>query len=335
VHAGLVWLGPADVEELLDVPAAVESQRQAFTALADGSGQLAPRLLLPNEADGSVAFCYAARVSATTGPVAKFGSVNPGNKARGLPSVSALVVVLDPDTGRPRAVLDGEAVTTARTAAASALAAEVLGRDGPRELAVLGCGTQGRAHVRALVAAADVVRVRMYGPTAGTCGDTAAALRAELGVPVLPCATAEEAVSGADVVVTATTSTTPVLAAGWLRPGTTVISVGAFAPDRCEVGDDVVAAADLVVADHAGTALAQSGQLVRAVASGVLDPSRVAGLGDVLIGRAAGRRSADDIVLYTSVGLGIQDAAVAALLLDLAAAQGRGVPVGADQAGGR
>jgi ornithine cyclodeaminase/alanine dehydrogenase-like protein (mu-crystallin family) len=333
VHTGLIWLGAADVEELLDVTAAVESQRQAFIALADGSGQLAARLLLPNEADGSVAFCYAARVSPTTGPVAKFGSVNPRNKSRGLASVSALVVMLDAETGQPRGVLDGESVTTARTSAASALAAEVLGRKGPRELAVLGCGTQGRAHVRALVATGNVVRVRMYGPTQSTCHETSAALEAELGVPVQPSATAAGAVEGADLVVTATTSAVPVLQAEWLRPGTTVISIGSFAPDRCEVGDDVLAAANVVVVDHAETALAQSGQLVRAVASGTIAPDDVAGLGDVLIGRAAGRQSEEDIVLYTSVGLGIQDAAVATLLLQRAVAQSRGVPIGADHGG--
>jgi ornithine cyclodeaminase/alanine dehydrogenase-like protein (mu-crystallin family) len=333
VQTGPIWLGAADVEELLDVTAAVESQRQAFVALADGSGQLAARLLLPNDADGSVAFCYAARVSPTTGPVAKFGSVNPGNKSRGMPSVSALVVVLDPETGQPRGVLDGEAVTTARTSAASALAAEVLGRKGPRELAVLGCGTQGRAHVRALVATGNVLRVRMYGPTQSTCREMSAALEEELDVPVQASATAEGAVEGADLVVTATTSTVPVLQAQWLRPGATVLSIGSFAPDRSEVGDDVVAAAGLVVVDHAETALTQSGQLAHAVASGTLAPDGVEGLGDVIIGRAAGRQREDDIVLYTSVGLGIQDAAVATLLLQRAVAQGRGVPIGADRPG--
>jgi ornithine cyclodeaminase len=335
MHAGPIWLGPEDLEELLELRAVIESQRRAFGALADGSGQLAPRLLLPNERDGSVAFCYASRLSHATGPVAKFGSVNPGNRNLGLPSVSAVVVVLDPVTGQPRAFLDGEAVTTARTSAASALAAKLLSRPGRVEVAVLGCGVQGRAHARALAATLPVSAIRMWSPSEASRRSATTTLEEELGLPVRPSDDARGAVDGADVVVTATTSAEPVLEATWVLPGTTVLSVGSFAPDRREVGDDLVRAAATIVVDHPETAAQQAGPIVRALEHALIAPSDLVGLGDIVNGTAPGRYSDEDIVFYNSVGLGIQDAAAAWLALDRAAARGRGTAVGGTATGGQ
>jgi ornithine cyclodeaminase/alanine dehydrogenase-like protein (mu-crystallin family) len=328
MHAGPIWLGAEDLEELFELREVIESQRRAFAALADGSAQLAPRLLLPNPADGSVAFCYTSRLSEATGPVAKFGSVNPRNRDLGLPSVSAVVLVLDPVTGQPRAFLDGEAITTARTSAASALAAQLLNRSGPAELAILGCGVQGKAHARSLAATLPVTAVRMWSPSNDSRRTATTTLEIELGLPVRPADDPRSAIEGADIVVTATTSTHPVLDAAWVHPGTTVLSVGSFAPDRNEVGDDLVRAATTIVVDHPATAQLQAGPIVGALRRGIIEPHDLVGLGEVVNATTAGRRSAEDIVFYNSVGLGIQDAAAAWLALDRAVARGCGVPVG-------
>lgn len=312
------WFGPEEIDVLLDAAAVVESQRQAFVALEDGSGQLAERLLLPNAADQSTAFCYAARLSPETGPVCKFGSVNPANADAGLPSVSATVLVLDPVTGRPRALMDGEALTTARTAAASALAARSLAVPSASTLAVLGAGVQAAAHVRALAGVLPLEVVRLHSRSPDRAASTADRLAEETGLQVRAVDSARKAVEGAAVVVTATTSRTPVLEASWLAPGCLVVTVGSFAPDRVEVGEDVVRRSDVLVVDHVPTAAAQSGALVNALAGGALRVDELAGLGAVLLGASPGRRSAEDVVLYTSVGLGIQDAAVAWLVLQAA-----------------
>ena len=315
------WYGQAEIEEALDPVELLESQRRAFVALEDGTGQLAERLLLPNPADGSTAFCYAARLSPSTGPVCKFGSVNPANSATGLPSVSATVLVLDPMTGRPVAVLDGEPLTTARTSAASVLAAGELARAGSDSLAVLGSGVQAAAHVRAMVPALGLRRVLLWGRTPSRARALAEELTAELDVDVRVAPTPRAAVQAASVVVTATTSAEPVLEAGWLASGATVITVGSFAPDRCEVGPDVLRAADVVVADHPPIALAQSGALLRAADAEAMHAGDVQSLGAVLLGRASGRRSDEDVVVYVSVGLGIQDAAAAWLVVDRSTVQ--------------
>jgi ornithine cyclodeaminase/alanine dehydrogenase-like protein (mu-crystallin family) len=323
---GLLFLSREEVERLLDLKAVVQSQRAAFAALAGGTADLAPRLLLPG-ADGSVAFCYASRLSPETGPVAKFGSVNPGNHRFGLPSVSATVLVLDPVTGLPRALIDGEALTTARTAAASALAAQELSRPGSTRLAVLGSGTQGRAHARVLTEHLGLSDVRMWSPSPENREGAAAALSDELGITVTAPATAENAVADADIVVTCTTSREPVLRADWLVPGTTVLGVGSFAPDRREVDDDLLQRAASVVVDHGETAVKQAGPVVHALECGVLRADELIDLGDVVLGRVAPRTTDTDIVFYNSVGVGVQDAAVAWLVLERADAEAAGARI--------
>jgi ornithine cyclodeaminase len=320
-------LSRQEIDDLLNLESVIESQRAAFISLASGTAQLAPRVLLSNSDDGSVAFCYAARLSPDTGPVCKFGSVNPANPSAGLPSVSALVVVLDTRTGQPRALLDGEAITTARTPAASVVAARALAHSGVHVVSVLGCGTQGRAHARALARSLPVSEVRMWSPFPDERERVAAELTTELEVKVLAVDTAFDAAAGASIIVTATTSSEPVLRAEWIEPGTTILGVGSFAPQRREVGDDLIRRADAVVVDHLDTALVQAGPIVHAVSSGALIPEHIASLGEVLTGARQGRTSDNDVIFYNSVGLGIQDAAAAWLALDRAAARCLGTKI--------
>lgn len=323
----ILVLNRQEIGTLLDLESVVESQRSAFIGLAAGTARLAPRVLLANPSDGSVAFCYTARLSAETGPVCKFGSVNPANQIAGTPSVSALVLVLDAHTGRPRAMLDGEAITTARTPAASVVAALALARPGSHIVSVLGCGTQGKAHARALAQSLPVTEVRMWSPVRDERERVAAELAVELETKVLASGTAFDAADGASIVVTATTSSEPVLQADWIEAGTTVLGVGSFAPDRREVGDDFIRRADAVVVDHLDTALAQAGPIVHAVSSGALTAQQIVSLGEVLTCSRPGRTSDSDVIFYNSVGLGIQDAAAAWLVLDRAAARGLGTRI--------
>ncbi|MEU8124793.1 ornithine cyclodeaminase family protein [Spirillospora sp. NPDC049024] len=322
--AGVLLLSAADVRAVFDLPAAIASQREAFGALGRGEARLAPRVLLDGPG-GEVAFSYVSRLPGA-GAVAKFGSVTPGNAARGLPTVAALVTVQDPVDGRPVAIIEGESVTTLRTSAASAVAADHLAVRGASRLAVVGCGVQGRAHVRAMAAVRPIREVAMACRHPETCA-AASELARELELPVEPAASARAAVRGAQIVVTATTSAEPVVLGAWLEPGCTVVSVGSFAPDREEVDGEVLARAASVVVDDVTTALEHAGPVVAAVRAGSLDPARVRPLGPVVAGLAAGRGSDDEIVFYNSVGLGVQDAAAAAVIVERARAAGAGTPV--------
>ncbi|PZF84734.1 ornithine cyclodeaminase family protein [Jiangella anatolica] len=321
--ADVMVLSAADVAALFDPATAVESQRVAFEALGKGVAVQPDKLMLPGAGDGAVAFCYAARLSPQDGPVSKFGSVTPANAAAGLPTIAAVVVVLDGGTGLPAAIMDGTVITTRRTAAASAVAVDALARADAAELAVVGCGVQGHEHVRMLARTRPLRAVRIWGRSESRREAAARTLAAETGLPVRACATAREAVDGADVVVLCTLSAEPLVRLDWLAPGATVVSVGSIAPGRCEVGADVVAAARVVVDDPA-TAAAHAGPIVAGLRAGTLARDRLTGLGDVLVGNAAGRSAPDELVFYNSTGLGVQDAAAATAVLERARRAGRG-----------
>ncbi|MDH6515337.1 alanine dehydrogenase [Streptomyces sp. SAI-135] len=307
----VLFLSGEQVTRLLDADTAIASQRAAFTALGAGTADLPAKIMHPSRFDDSVVFAYVSRLSADSGAVAKFGSVNPGNAAAGLPTIHAVVTVLDPVTGRLAAVLDGAAVTTARTAAASAVAVDALATPDSTDLAVLGSGTQALAHVRAIARVRDLKSVRLWSPTPHHRARAAGTL-ADLGLPVEAAGSAEEAVTGASLVAACTLSTTPVVRGEWLAPGCTVVSVGSFEPTRREVDAEVLRRAVLsgaVVVDDPATAAEHAGPVVDALRTGLL--TDLVGLGDVLTGRAAARTAPGGIVYYNSVGLGIQDAAAA------------------------
>ncbi|MEO7132491.1 MAG: ornithine cyclodeaminase family protein, partial [Dermatophilaceae bacterium] len=322
----LLTLSAQDVHLVLDEPTALESQRQAFRALGLGHAQQPARILMEGP-DNSSTFCYAARVDADSGAVCKFGSVMPGNVSRGLPSISAVIVVLDPETGSPAALVDGTSVTTIRTSAASAVAAENLAQPGSSVLAVIGCGVQAEAHIRLMRHVLPLREVRVFGRDREGAAHLATRLREELDLDVRATQTAAEAISGAQVVVTVTSSRTPVFDHSDLEPGATVISVGSYAAERCEVPRETVVAAESVVVDHRDVASEHAGPIVQAIAEGALDLDDVLELGEVMLGRHPVRRTRTGIVYYNSVGVGVQDAAAATLLVARARELGLGQTV--------
>lgn len=322
----LLVLTDADVAAVLDPPSALNSQREAFAALGHGSAEQPARLLLPGQ-DDAMAFCYAARVGPQTPAVSKVGAVHPGNSERGLPAVHALVTVLDATTGAPAAVISGEALTTLRTAAASALAADHLSAPDAGDLALVGAGVQARAHLQALAEVRTLRRLRVFTRTRAA-GEKLAqwwSHQAPDGPPLEVASSVSEAVRDADLVALCTTSSQPVVDNAALSPGTFVVTVGSFRPDHAEVPQETMETARVVV-DHRDTGLAQCGSVVNALAAGVLEPDRVETLGDIV---ASQERHHDDerVTVYGSVGLGVQDAAAAAVVLDRARVAGRGQAV--------
>jgi ornithine cyclodeaminase/alanine dehydrogenase-like protein (mu-crystallin family) len=320
-------LSSTDVSELFSVDVAIASQRRAFDHLGRGIAVLPPRLLAEGQ-EGSTAFCYAARLEVDGPAVSKFGSVNPANAGRGLPTVAALITVLDANTGRPVAIMDGTSVTTLRTSAASAVAVEMLASPQSDSLAVLGAGVQAEAHVAAISRVLGLDSVKVWSPKRhhrdSLVSRLAWAGATETGMTVVSTSTPEEAVRGAGVVVCCTTSHEPVLDADWLRPGATVISIGSYAPDRHEVPQTLVAMAGSVVVDDVDASIEQAGPIVAGVASGILSGDRLIPLGKVVAGLAAGRKNATDIIYYNSIGIGIQDAAASEAVIDAARRRGFG-----------
>ncbi|MFI6550851.1 ornithine cyclodeaminase family protein [Streptomyces prunicolor] len=314
----VLFLSGDRVRHLLDADAAIASQRAAFTALGDGDADLPGKIMHPSRFDDSVVFAYVSRLSADTGAVAKFGSVNPANARAGLPTIHAVISALDRSTGQLVAVMDGTAVTTLRTAAGSAVAVDTLAAPDADRLAVLGSGTQALAHVRAIARVRDLTSVRLWSPNPRRRAQAAQTLAAQLPFPVEAVDTAKEAVTDASVVAACTLSTTPVVHGAWLAPGCTVVSVGSFEPTRSEVDPEVLRRSAAVVVDDPETAAEHAGPIVDALRDGLLTPEDLIPLGAVLTGRRSARTRPDDIVYYNSVGLGIQDAAAAWAVIDAA-----------------
>jgi ornithine cyclodeaminase/alanine dehydrogenase-like protein (mu-crystallin family) len=236
----------------------------------------------------------------------KLVTLAPGNPPRGLPFIHGAYVLFSADGLVPEALLDGSELTAIRTAAVSALATDRLARRDAARLVVFGAGTQARAHVHALRAVRPIERVGIVGRDPAR----AAALVAELRAEGIDAATAEPgAVAEADLVCTCTTSPTPLFAGGALAPGTHVNAIGAYRADLRELDGTALGRARVVVETRAA-ALAEAGDVVAAVAEGALAADALIELGDVVAG-TAGRETGEEITIFKSVGLALEDLAVA------------------------
>jgi thiomorpholine-carboxylate dehydrogenase len=229
---------------------------------------------------------------------AKLVTFYPGNQ--GIPTHHAVIVLFRPESGEPLAMMDGRLITEMRTAAASAVATQHLARADARVLAILGSGVQAQSHLEALRHVRPLAEVRVWSPR------SAAAFAERHGVTAAP--TPEEAVRGADVVVVATSATTPVLFGRWLSPGTHVNAVGATRPNWRELDDELVTGARVFV-DSREAALRESGDVIAA-------RDVAAEIGEVVASVKPGRRSAEEITLFKSVGVAVEDVATAALVYD-------------------
>jgi alanine dehydrogenase len=317
-------LDKTEVESLLDPDALRAAVGAALADLSAGRASMPTRIAaLVAERDGLLAAmpAYLPSAGALT---TKLVSLFPRNTDR--PTHQAVIVAFDPLTGTPAALMDGEAITAARTAAGSALATDLLARKDAATLAVLGAGVQARAHLRALT------RVRRFREIVIGARDTtkAAALAreiaAETGLPVRAASFAD-AMRVADVVCACTHSADPVVRHEWLRPGAHVNSVGYNTAGR-EVDGETVAAA-LVVIESRAAALAPppggSNDLLWPIRDGLIDAKHIhAELGEVVSGARPGRADGSQLTLYKSVGVAVEDAAAAALVLSLARERGVG-----------
>ncbi len=232
----------------------------------------------------------------------------PGNPARGLDTHQGTVTLFDGTTGVPTAILDASAITAVRTAAVSAVATRTLAREDARVLAILGAGVQGRAHLTALAGVREFEEVRLYSPTEAHARALAAAGNGAARV----ASSAEDAVRGADVVVTATSAREPVLRRDWLAPGAHINAVGASTSSVRELDVETVAAC-VLFCDSRESLRNEAGEYRLALEQGAIPgENHVRGeLGEVLAGSAPGRLDAGELTVFRSLGLAIEDLAAA------------------------
>jgi ornithine cyclodeaminase/alanine dehydrogenase-like protein (mu-crystallin family) len=253
--------------------------------------------------------------------------IMPGNPARGLDAHQGLVTLFDGETGVPTAILDASAITAVRTAAVTAVATGALARPDATTLAVLGAGTQARAHLRALAGVRAFERVWVYAPTPAHAEDVATGAKSATST-VTVAASAQEALRDADVVVTVTSAREPVLRREWLKPGAHLNAVGASSPRNREI-DTATVAASALFCDSRESLRNEAGEFRLAVTEGLIsgDEHIRAELGEVLAGTAAGRRDAGELTMFRSLGLAIEDLAAAQCAVATAMELGIGTEV--------
>jgi alanine dehydrogenase len=318
-------LSMADVRSAVDMPQAIEAMREAFASVSSGDAVVPVRVAL-DSGHGVHLFMPSLLRRAESAGV-KVVSVNPGNARRGLPAVHAVVLLLDPETGRALAVMDGTWLTALRTGAAGGLAADLLARADASIVALFGAGVQARTQLEALRCVRALREVRIVSKTGASAETLAEELGGEPGLRVVRTQDRSAALRGAHVVITATDSATPVFDGGMVEPGTHVTAVGAFTPSMREVDSDLVRRA-LVVVDQREAALAEAGDLIGALRDGAVSDDFIAAeLGEIVAGRHPGRTTDHEITLFKSVGNAAQDVAVAARVLARARERGLGTVV--------
>jgi ornithine cyclodeaminase/alanine dehydrogenase-like protein (mu-crystallin family) len=316
----------ADLEAVLEVEAVIAAVEAAFRQYAAKAIRLLPRQALP--LDGRDVLLLMPCAMPGAGAVGtKTVTVCFGNTARGLPTVMASYLLHDPATGAPLAFMEAGYLTGLRTGAASAVAARRLARPDSRVVACFGAGTQAGFQLRCLKAVLPLARVEVVSRSADTARAFAGQAGRTLGLDVVPARSAREALARADVVVTATTSPTPVLDGRDLRPGTHVDAVGSFQPTTRELDAEAIRRARVFVDTYEG-AWHEAGDVLLAIEEGVVGRAHVAGeLADLVTGAVDGRRTREEITVFKSVGFAAEDAATARLAYDRARATGRGVTV--------
>jgi len=309
----VIFLSEAEVRELLDLDELVDALAAAHRDLSGGDASMPPRIAaMVQERQGLLGVMPAYLPSA--GLACKLVTLFPQNIDRH--THQAVIVVFDPETGTPLAVMDGTYITATRTAAGSALATRLLAREDAEVLALLGTGVQARSHARALPRVRAFSEVRV----AGRDRVRAEALADEIGPHARAVSSYEEAIRGSDVVAATTHATEPIVRREWLSPGVHVNSVG-LNPSGREVDEQTVADALLVVESRESALAPPPAGAPELV--GVSPADVHAELGELVAGTKPRRSSQDEITLYKSVGVAVQDVAAAALVL--AAAKERSV----------
>lgn len=307
----LRFLSAREVAQALPMARAIDAMKAAFRQLSDGEAVAPARLHIEAQEPRGDALFMPSYIPAARRMGLKIVTVYGGNAPLGLPLIQAIVVVLDAATGTPVAILDGTSLTAIRTGAASGAATDLLARPDAAVVAIFGAGPQARTQLEAVCCVRAICEARVCDPDAGRAAAFVAEMATRLGIPVRATQAPGEALAGADIVCTATTSHEPVFADAEVAPGTHINAIGSYKPHVREVPGETVCRA-LVVVDHRPAALAEAGDLLIPMREGLITEAHLhAELGEIIAGRKPGRQSPEEITFFKSVGVAVQDLAAA------------------------
>ncbi|GAB5519777.1 MAG: ornithine cyclodeaminase [Rhodothermales bacterium] len=315
-----------DIRNALPMPTAIEVMREAFLALHRGEVQVPPRVEIPVETHGGVALIMPAASAAFGYVTVKLASVFRKNPAFNLPTVHALVLAMDAKTGVPVALVEGTYLTALRTAAASGVAMDLLAPADAKVGALFGTGATAHTHLDAMLAVRDLETVWVFGSSLEKAKAFVEAWQPMVAA-YLRAADTPKRLAEADLVCTTTSARTPVFADVHLKPGCHITAIGAFQPEAHEIPVETVVRSRVVV-DQREAALLEAGDLIIPMQRGLIDETHIqAELGELVVTPREVRAHPNDLALYKSVGLAVQDLAMVAALLDRAQAHALGQSV--------
>jgi ornithine cyclodeaminase len=324
----MLVLSADEVESVLDLAALVDALAAAMAEYSAGTASMPPRIAARVGERGAFLAAMPAYLPSAGALTAKLVSLFPRNTER--PTHHALVCCFDPTDGSPSAVMDGAYLTAARTAAGSVLASRLLARADASAVTIIGTGVEARAHAAAFGVHPAVHTITIAGRNPARVAALVADLGAR-GLPVVAASSIREAVDSADIVCTTTHADRPVVERGWLRPGTHLNVVGFNATGHGEIDTETVRDALLIVESRQAALAGEPAgavELHRAIGLGVIGAGHIhAEIGELVAGAALGRTTSAQLTLYRSVGIAVQDAAAAALVLAAAVERGIGTDV--------
>lgn len=317
-------LKESHLHELLSMRDLVPLMEGALASLSTGGAVQPVRSVVPVRTHSGFLAVMPAYLSGQEALGLKAVAFYPGNAARGLHTHMATILLLDAATGALLAAMDGRLITEMRTAAVSAAATKHLARTDTGILAFLGAGVQARSHLRALVEVFRPETLTVWSRTATSAGQFAREVVGPFGVRVAVKGSPEEAVRGADVICTLTSSQTAVLHGAWLQPGTHINAVGACRPDWRELDTDAITRSRLFV-DSKAAAVVEAGDIVLPITEGVIGEDHIrAEIGEVFAGTHPGRTTPQEITLFKSLGQAVEDVATARFAYQRALERGIG-----------
>ncbi|MFX0197578.1 MAG: ornithine cyclodeaminase family protein [Candidatus Hodarchaeota archaeon] len=313
-----------DIRRVLPMKDAIETMKEAFRELSAGRVKMPARTHIDISAyDGTALFMpsyadYFGKICS------KVVNVFDANLKRGLPSIQGIVCLLDGETGSPLAILNGTFLTALRTGAASGAATDLLARSDANTVAIIGAGAQGCMQLEAMCAVRSIKKVWIYDIAKDVAVKFAQKMSVALAIEIVVAESSCDALHCADIVCTATVSSTPVFADAEIAPGVHINAIGSYKPDVQEIPEKTVLRSLLVV-DHRESALHEAGDLLLPIKRGYMQETHIhAELGEIIAGKVTGRTSDQDVTLFKSVGIAVQDLAAATRVLERAEIQGFG-----------
>ncbi len=320
-------LSAEDVRRALPMIEAIEAVKSAFAQLSAGQVKMPLRTPIEVSAHHGITLFMPGYLSGDDQMAIKIVSIFNDNIALGIPLIHALVVVVDPTTGQPRAIMDGTYLTALRTGAASGVATELLSIPDARVAAIVGAGAQGRTQLEGVRAVRRIKEVWVYDTNPKQSTEYAREMGERLSLPINVAQSPKEALTQADIICTSTTSSTPVFSDECLKQGSHINAVGAYTPKMQEIPSETVVRAKVVI-DHRTASLSEAGDLLIPLHQGLMKQDHIyAELGEIIAGSKPGRESETEITLFKSVGVAVQEIATATRALANAERMGLGVTV--------